>query len=405
MKISSLFLGNELLNGQTTNVNVITLGQMLSDNGYLLDGSQTIKDDMEDIQSAIKKHLGNSDVLVLCGGLGPTEDDITRKAVAKTIGLETGFSEEVCQGLRAYMKSKGKTPSEDYYQKQAEVIIGAEVLKNFVGLAPGLYCSSAGTDIFLLPGPPREFNPMVEKTLIPFLQNKFPAENDSILFHLMGLSETRVENALQPFLKKYDFITPAYCANLGHVKMTINFPAEQTSLKESFTSEIKQIYGNHLVQSADMIKDIAELLESRNFTLATAESCTGGGIGHAITAFAGSSSFFMGSINTYANEWKVNQLGVKKQTLVDHGAVSEECASEMVAGLCERYKADCGIAVTGIAGPGGGSEEKPVGLVYIATQVKGISKINRYTFGGNRKEVREQTIRYALNQLRLQLSS
>ena len=403
MKISSLFLGNELLNGQTTNVNIISLGQCLADNGYLLDGSQTIKDSMEDIQAAIQRCLGKSDVLILCGGLGPTEDDITRKAVAKTIGLKTGFSEEVCQELRAYMKAKGKFPSEDYYKKQAEVIVGAKVLKNFVGLAPGLHCNSEGTDIFLLPGPPREFTPMVEKTLIPFLQTKAPAENDSILFHLMGLSETRVESAIQLFLEKYDFITPAYCANLGHVKMTINFPSNKRYLKESFVSEIKEIYAQHVVQSADMMIDIADLLKSEDLSLATAESCTGGGIGHAITAFNGSSSFFKGSINTYANEWKINQLDVTPKNLEKFGAVSEQCAREMVTGLCKRYEVDCGIAVTGIAGPAGGTPEKPVGLVYIATQVKGISEIKRHTFGGNRKEIREQTIRYSLNQLRLQL--
>lgn len=403
MKISSLFLGNELLNGQTTNVNIITLGDVLSDNGYTLDGSQTVKDSMEDIQTSIKRHLGVSDILIICGGLGPTEDDITRKAVAQTIGLKTGFSEEVCKGLRAYMKAKGKSPSEDYYQKQAEVIIGADILENFVGLAPGLYCHSKGTDIFLLPGPPREFKPMVEKTLIPFLQKKSPAETQAILFHLMGLSETRVENALQVFLTKYDFIVPAYCANLGHVKLTINFPSSQSELKQSFINEVKELYGTHLVQSADMVQDISELLEVKKLTLATAESCTGGGIGQAITSYAGASSFFMGSINTYANEWKVNQLGVQEQTLIENGAVSEQCATEMVNGLCQKYAVDCGISVTGIAGPGGGSDEKPVGLVYISTKVKSSLEVTRHTFGGNRKEVREQTIRYALNQFRLQL--
>lgn len=403
MKISSIFLGNELLNGQTPNGNILTLGTALTDNGYSLNSSETVKDSMTDIIESIQRNIAKSDVVIICGGLGPTADDITRKAVAKTIGSSTTFSEEVCKGLRVYMARKGKTPSEDYYQKQAEVIVGGEILENFVGLAPGLLCSHQGTDIFLLPGPPREFRPMVEKTLISYLKEKQAPETKSLLFHLMGLSETRVENALQDFLKKYDYIEPAYCANLGHVKMTITFPTKYDEQALTFIEEVKKIYTSHIVTSEDMMSDIAQLLSVKSYTLSTAESCTGGGISYAITSYGGASTFFKGSVNTYANEWKTNLLDVSEKTLESFGAVSEECATEMVTGLCQKYKVDCGIAVTGIAGPGGGTEEKPVGLVYIATKVADDVQVSKNTFGGNRKEVREQTTRYALNQLRLQL--
>jgi nicotinamide-nucleotide amidase len=360
---------------------------------------------MEDIQATIRKNLESDDIIVICGGLGPTTDDITRQAVAAVLNLDTAFSEDVCQGLRAYMEKKGKAPNEDYYQRQAEVIVGAEILENFVGLAPGLLCEEQGTFIFLLPGPPREFKPMVEKTLIPFIQKIQPAATKSLAFDLMGISETRVENALQEFLAQYPFISPAYCADLGHVKLTLSFPVKYIKLEQTFQKEIINIYTDFLVSSKDMMTDIAQLIAGKKYTLATAESCTGGGIGHAITAYAGASSFFVGSINAYANEWKINLLDVSQHTLNNHGAVSEECATEMINGLCQKHNVDCGIAVTGIAGPNGGTDDKPIGLIYIATRIKDTTQVKQYTFGGNRRDVREQTVRYALNQLRLQLKT
>ena len=403
MKISSIFIGNELLNGQTTNVNILHLGNELTLSGYHLNDSHIIPDTMEQIVESVHSCLEENDVIIICGGLGPTVDDITRKAVAEALGMKTGFSEEVCQFLRDYMAAKERQPKEEYFQRQSEIIVGANIIMNRVGLAPGLHIAKGNKDIFLLPGPPREFNPMFSLDILPKLQKKHPAGRMTDLFHIYGISESKVEERFQTILNKYSFISPAYCANLGHVKLTITYSKKMADFQAQVHEDILKEYGHDITRNPELIDDIAAILMDKKWTLASAESCTGGWIGQAVTAFAGASSFFQGSINTYANEWKMHQLGVKENTLITFGAVSEECATEMINGLCDRYKVDCGIAVTGIAGPGGGSDEKPVGLVYIATRTPESTKVTKRLFGGNRKEVREQTVRYALNQLRLQL--
>lgn len=403
MKISTIFIGNELLNGQTTNVNIIHLGNELSKAGYTLSGSSIVPDGLDAISDELLYMLPKNDVIIICGGLGPTEDDITRKAVAKAFDMKTGFSEDVCQSLKAYMAKKNRQPSDEYFQRQSEVIFGAEIIWNRVGLAPGLHVNKDGKDIFLLPGPPREFNPMVSEDVLTILKKKFPSDTYSELFHIYGVSESKVEDRFQKILTEFPFISPAYCANLGHVKLTVKYSLEHLPQREELNKNIYEEYGSDITKNESLIDDIAEYLMAKSWSLATAESCTGGWIGQAVTAYAGASNFFVGSINTYANEWKVNQLGVQSSTLDKVGAVSEECAGEMVNGLCKKYDVDCGIAVTGIAGPGGGTDEKPVGLVYIATKTPDSLNITKRLFGGNRKEVREQTVRYALNQLRLQL--
>ena len=403
MKISSIFIGNELLNGQTTNVNVIHLGTELNSVGYNLSASLVVRDGIEDISTALLSELKTNDVVIICGGLGPTVDDITRKAVAKALGMKTGYSEKVCEFLRNYMAKKNKQPKEDYFKRQSEIIEDAKIIMNRVGLAPGLHIEKDGKHIFLMPGPPREFNPMVSEDVLPFLKAKFPTPVFSELFHIYGVSESKVEERFQDILEEFKFISPAYCANLGHVKLTVTYDQKFLDQKEKLNQKISAEYGSDITKNTSLIEDIAEILIEKKWSLSTAESCTGGWIGQAITAYAGASAFFMGSVNTYANEWKVNQLGVQSATLDSVGAVSEECAAEMVNGLCTKYEVDCGIAVTGIAGPGGGSDEKPVGLVYIATKTPNSVNITKRNFGGNRKEVREQTVRYALNQLRLQL--
>ena len=405
MKITSIFIGNELLNGQTTNVNVIHLGNELNKAGYALSGSTVVPDGMEAISFELENSLAKNDVVIICGGLGPTVDDITRKAVANALGMEIGYSEEVCQFLKAYMAKKSRQPSDEYFQRQSEVIFSANIIWNRVGLAPGLHVEKDGKDIYLLPGPPREFNPMVSEDILPKLKEKFPSNLYSELFHIYGVSESKVEERFQKILTQFPFISPAYCANLGHVKLTVTYTLKNMENRLDLNDAIYTEYGSDITKSPNLIDSIADSIIEKSWTLASAESCTGGWIGQAITAYAGASNFFVGSINTYANEWKVDQLGVNSKTLDSVGAVSEECATEMVTGLCEKYKVDCGIAVTGIAGPGGGTDEKPVGLVYIATKTPDSINVTKRLFGGSRNEVREQTVRYALNQLRLQLIS
>jgi len=403
MKINGLFIGHELLNGQIANSNLQVLGDKLNQAGLSIHQSVTVPDCIKQLRRTIEKQITQSEVIIICGGLGPTADDLTRQAVALALNLQTETSTQVMEKLRQYMKLRKKDPGDDYYTKQSEVIAGAEILENPVGLAPGLCCTTSNCSIYLLPGPPREFTPMVADIVIPRLLQLHTPQTKTLFYHTYGLSESTVEEMSQSLLKKYPFITPAYCANLGHVKLTWSFPLKYLSSQTAISHDTLEIFGNDILLTEDLMEPIAKAITANSLTLGTAESCTGGGIGSAITSWPGSSSFFKGSINTYANEWKEDLLGVKNETLEKFGAVSEQCVSEMMTGLCTRFKLDCAIVCSGIAGPDGGSEEKPVGLVYIGCCSPTKSIIKEYNFSGNRNEVREQAVRYALNSLRLLL--
>ena len=400
MKVTTLFIGNELLIGQTVNSNLTLIGQKLLAAGYRLLRSETIPDGHESIKLAVKKALLDSDVVITVGGLGPTSDDITRKAVASACDTTVYTSDAIIDHLKERLKGRATQPSKDYLDRQSESILNAEVHFNETGYAPILELDHNEKKVFLLPGPPREFGPAVDNTILPYLKKSSPAELISELLLLYGAKESDVEKRSLPLLEKYPDMEIAYCANLGRVAVRLSFPQAKKAILEEAVADAKKIYAEEVITADSIAEEVLNLCRSKSYNLATTESCTGGLIGGDITAVPGSSDTFVGSVNVYSNEWKQKMLGISADTLEQHGAVSAECAEEMVRGLANKYLVDCAIAVTGVAGPGGGTVEKPVGLVYISVLVANKCLVYKHVFRGDREDVRKQTVLYSLNYLR-----
>ena len=400
MKLTTLFIGNELLIGQTTNTNLTAMGEKLLDKGYRIYRSETIPDGIENIQHAVEKALKDSDIVVTVGGLGPTSDDITRKAVADACGKDVYTSDAIIDHLKERLKDRYPQPHESYLRNQAESIKDATVHYNTTGFAPILELEVSGKKVFLLPGPPREFKPAVDKVILPYLEKEYPSEVVTELLMLYGAKESDVEARSLPLIEKYPNMEIAYCASMGRVAVRITFAVEKQDEFGLALADAKEIYKAELIGTDNIAEEVLNLCREKSYSLATTESCTGGMIGAEITAIPGSSDTFVGSVNVYSNEWKQKMLGVSSEILEKYGAVSKECAEEMVRGLANKYQVDCAISVTGIAGPGGGTEDKPVGLVYIGVLVANKCLVYEYKFRGGREDVRKQACLYALNQLK-----
>jgi nicotinamide-nucleotide amidase len=333
--------------------------------------------------------------------LGATSDDITRRAVAETLKLNVLHSEKIRSELEQIMLERKRTPDEQWYLNQSEQIEGAKLLNNSTGLAYGQLIKYGSKTIVLLPGPPSEFNPMLTNELVPLLNAK---KNFNLLkYSIAGMTESAVERRCKDLVSGYPQIDFGFCAQPGLVKLSLRIP--QNIDHQILVSKIKQLFATEILSHKTLPEEILQLAREKNYSLGTAESCTGGMISAALTAIPGSSDVLHGAVVSYSCDWKNKYLKVKKLTLKKYGAVSEPCAHEMAHGLANKFKLDCGICVTGIAGPGGGSELKPVGLVYISTFVADEIIVQKYKFRGNRDTIRRHTVSHALNQLRIHLSN
>jgi len=405
--IRVLCIGSELLAGHTINTNLAEAGQILGAEGYVLEGCQTVADDAAAIAAAVSATPATTAVLLVIGGLGPTSDDLTRDVVADVLNMPLQLDAGVLAQIRAFLASRSFTVPEEALRRQAMVPQGAEVMLNAVGTAPGLWCNAAsGTAIALLPGPPHEFRTMLREQVLPRLRRRLPPQRRCLTLCLCGIGESVAAARVEELLHDYKRIIPAYCANQSRVDIRLTTTWENSAELTAAAKRLRDEFKAAMLpaETASLPAAVAQALQQQHWTMATAESCTGGGIAAAMTAVAGSSSIFRGAFVTYANEWKQQFLQVPGALLAAHGAVSPEVAQAMVLGLCRHTDADCGIAVTGIAGPGGGTEEKPVGLVYIATVTPTTPvQVQQHWFPGDRQSVRVRTVTTALNQLRLQI--
>ncbi len=405
MKLQVICIGNEILLGHTLNTNLAFIGACLQECGYVIEREVCIPDTAEAIAGALTEALAQADVVMTVGGLGPTLDDLTRPVVAETLGMPLKFDPEVMEAIERYLADRHVTVPCAAMERQAMVPEGAEAIPNAHGTAPGLWCPTSGKLVILFPGPPREMHPMLQTLVLPRLQARFPRHTVSRTIKTCGVPESTLAEQVEAFLTAYPQVAPAYCARPHMVDVRLTAAAQATGDLEAAAAGLVAALGRTVMSTTDesLPAAVGRLLREQNLTLATAESCTGGGIAAAITDVPGSSDYFCGAVVTYANEWKANLLGVRQETLDQHGAVSEETAAEMLDGLLKRYHVDAGIAVTGIAGPSGGTAEKPAGLVYIATGIGRRRQVEGRVLPGNRRAVRERTETLALNQLRLQL--
>ncbi len=367
-----LCVGTELLLGDIINTNASYISRRLAALGIPVYRQAVVGDNPERMRQAIAESFSRSDCLILSGGLGPTCDDITKEMVAEHFGLELELNQEALDRMMEYFSSMGRNMTKNN-EKQAMAPIGARVLQNNWGTAPGFVIEQGDKTAILLPGPPIELEPMWRERVEPYLFERSNSVIVSKNIYILGMGESAVEEKLRYMMEELENPTVAPYAGNGECRVRVSARAKdaETASKmcDDLIEEIKKTEVGEFIYGIDvdsMENALVMHLRERGMTLACAESCTGGLIAKRITDVSGCSDVFLGGCVTYANEAKEKLIGVKHETLEAFGAVSEQTAREMARGVRLALGADVGIATTGIAGPGGGTPEKPVGTVYIA---------------------------------------
>src|SRR2546427_5633375 len=402
-------IGSELLSPSRSDTNSLWLTDQLNRIGIDVKLKTIVGDDDSRLEEVVKDAVKRSRVVVTTGGLGPTEDDITRKVVARALGRRLTLDEAVLAEIRERFKAFGMNMPERN-SRQAMVIDGAEVVPNPNGSAPGLYLEHHDCAVALFPGPPREMKPMFEN----HVQSRLEKLAGDIRFarrvlRVAGMGESAVDEKIAPIYTKFENPQTTILFNSSEIEIHLRAHGrtedEAESLLDDLSLKIEEALGNSVFsfRGETMEEVVGRRLSITGFTLAVAESCTGGLIAQRITNVPGSSIYFIEGVVTYSNESKTRLLGVDKKLIRDHGAVSKEVARDMARGVRHRAKTDFGLAVTGIAGPGGGTEEKPVGLVYIALADEAHTEHKRFKLPGDRELIRWRASQAALDMLRRRL--
>ncbi len=401
MTVELICVGTELLLGNIVNTNAAYLAEKCAGLGLSCYYQTVVGDNAQRLAETLQAAVKRADIVILSGGLGPTEDDLTKEAAAKVMNRELVEDAASRAHIEKYFASRNAVPTENNW-KQAMVPEGCIILPNPNGTAPGVIIADDATHVVLLPGP-HELKPMFENYVIPYINKLEPGVIASQTVKVCGIGESRVETLLQDLIDGQENPTLATYAKPGevHIRVTAKAEGEKEARKliKPVVKEIKSRMGNNIYTTDEEVtleKAVVDLLVANELTVTCAESCTGGLLSGRLINVAGVSQVYKSGYVTYSNKAKRKLLGVKKSTLEKHGAVSRQTAEEMARGLSSVAKSDVAVAVTGIAGPDGGTEEKPVGLVYIACSVKGEVTVQEYHFSGNRQIIREATVSAAL---------
>jgi nicotinamide-nucleotide amidase len=411
-KASIVTIGNEILIGHTVNTNASFLARKLLEIGIFVVGEHTVGDEEEAIVETFKLAAGEADIIVVTGGLGPTEDDLTRQALAKFLGMELELSEELLAKVEGKFRERGITmPSNN--KRQAYMPSGCEAIENIIGTAEGIRAEWKGRLIFVMPGVPYEMKMMFEESILPQIQKVISKSQDNFKvirkLNCFGAGESRIAEMLACFADRQRNPQINYTVSLGEVNIHITASGKSLEQAKKIADKDEKIIterlGDLIYSSGDLSLEevVGRELAEKKKTIATAESCTGGLLAKMITDIAGSSRYFLQGWITYSNSTKISQLGVPGALIDRFGAVSEETATAMAKGARQKAGTDYTIAITGIAGPDGGSEQKPVGLVFIGIDSNGGTETKRFIFAGNREAIRIRAAKTALNMLRLQL--
>lgn len=376
MKSAILSVGTELLFGQITNTNTVYLSRQLNLLGFDVMYHHTVGDNPGRLEEMIDIIFKDCDLILTTGGLGPTQDDLTKEIVCRAMKDELVLHEETMNNLESYFKKQNRVMTENN-KKQAYMPSGAVVFDNDAGTAPGFALEREGKIIICMPGPPREMTRMFERKVLPYLEKK----SESTIFYRMirtfGIGESMLETKLLPLIDGQTDPTLATYAKEGECCLRIaskrETKEEARQAVDAMLQKVQERIGEFIYSCDDeeLVDVVAKKLMDKGLSLSSAESCTGGMFAAAMTGVPGISEVFDRSLVTYSNEAKMQELGVREETLKDYGAVSEETAREMAEGLHRVSGSDVCVSVTGIAGPGGGSAEKPVGLVYIGAFYRG----------------------------------
>ncbi len=402
VRIDVICIGTEILIGETLNTNLAFIGRTLAEAGYTVAREVCIPDDPPLIRDTASQSLTDTDLTITVGGLGPTADDMTKSAIADLFGLPLVHHPETAARIRARLSKRKITIPDAAVREQSLLPAGATVVPNHHGSAPGLWCTGEAGRIVMLPGPPRELRPMFRESILPAIRRLGPPLYSRVLLRVVGLPESRVEEEVVAALGHGEGIDLAFCADPACVRVRLTAPPTAEEALRQAAAAIRQRLGARVLPagSSSPAEAVGDLLRSRGWFLATAESCTGGGIAAAVTRIPGASAFFQGGVVTYSNECKRRELGVRSRTLTTHGAVSARTVGEMLDGAMAKFGVDAAIAISGIAGPDGGTPDKPVGLLYIGTAVHERRRVERRLFPGAREDVRARAVQAALGQLR-----
>lgn len=399
-------VGSELLTPARVDTNSLWVTDKLNALGVEVVRKTIVGDDRAKLAASVKAALGSARLVILSGGLGPTEDDVTREAVAAALGRQLHARQDILDWLESRFSRMGRKMAE-INKRQAFVIDGAETLANPNGTAPGQWLTESGVVLILLPGPPRELKPMFERECIPRLEAMLPKQVIRTLFYrVAGMGESDLDALIAPVYTKYTNPVTTILAAAGdvqiHLRARCDTAEEAEALLAEVSPKIRTLLGDRIYSTdgSPIEVIIGRLLKERGETLAAAESCTGGMLGEVVTSVPGSSDYFRGGFLTYTERLKTELLGVDPAVLAEHTAVSEPVATAMAAGARDRCGSTYALAITGVAGPDGGSEATPVGTVYIGMATPDGASARRFRFPGDRSRVRGFAVQTALDMLR-----
>lgn len=408
MKVEILAVGTELLMGQIANTNAQYISDRLPQVGVGVYYHSVVGDNPERLEECLRSALERSDAVIMTGGLGPTKDDLTKETAAKVMGKSLVLHQPSMDRLHSYFQ-KVSRPMTENNLKQAYMPEGCIIIENNRGTAPGCIMEAEGKAVILLPGPPSEMKPMFDDTVMPYFRQK----SDTLLFskhlRIFGIGESAMEDRLMDLIEGQENPTIAPYAKEGEVTLRLTARCKTEKEGEKLIApvleEIKKRLGSFVYTEAgeEMEKVTAGLLLSTGTTLSLAESCTGGLLAAKLTDFPGISQVFDRCMVTYSNRAKEACLGVKSETLEQFGAVSSQTAKEMAQGVRKTSGTDLGLSITGIAGPGGGTADKPVGLVYVALATQDDTFCKELRLWGTRERIRHVTCLHALDMIRRQL--
>jgi nicotinamide-nucleotide amidase len=405
MTINIITIGDELLIGQVIDTNSAWIGSHANQLGFNLGKIFTVSDTYESIQDTLGVAIKDAEIVILTGGLGPTKDDISKKAIAEYLGDKLEHSAESWEHIQNMFKSFGREPL-DMHREQAKMPSNATLLNNKMGTAMGMWMEYENTIIISLPGVPYEMKYIMENEGFPKLQDRFvnlqAIEHRTL--HTVGIGEGQLATMLEGFeMNLPEGLKLAYLPNVGKVRLRLSKTnaCHQSVDLDAWTKKMRTFVDAHVFGEGDTSISMAlgQLLKDKGLTMGTAESCTGGYISHLITSVSGSSAYFNGSLIAYSNEIKQSQLSVQEKTLEQHGAVSEEVVREMLLGLLEKFNLDVGISISGVAGPTGGTKDKPVGTVWVAVGNKDKIEVRLLNISKSREKNIEYSATRALGML------
>jgi competence/damage-inducible protein CinA-like protein len=406
MDAEIIAVGSELLTPDRTDTNSLFITGKLNALGIEVRFKTVVGDDRERLAEVLRAALVRSGLIILTGGLGPTEDDVNRDVVAEVLGRPLREVPEISQQLERRFARLGRSMSENNL-RQALVPEGAEWISNRNGTAPGIWVEHNGVLILLLPGPPWELEAMFDSSCLPRLQSRAGSERiRTRVIKVVGLPESQVDKRIAPIYREFKNPATTILASLGSIEIHLRARAasaeEAEALIAPLAEKIELEMGDHVysTQGESLEEIVGMFLMMKQKTVATAESCTGGLLAERITRTPGSSNFFLGGAVCYSNKLKTKLVGVSAELISQHGAVSKPVAQAMAEGIRRRSGASIGIGITGIAGPAGGSQEKPVGLVFVALADERGTQVREFRFPGTRERIRQWSATVALEMIR-----